>query len=88
MKKLVFSLIAIGMMTVASASNGEVVKKIIIPAKTEIVVKEKIEEVKTVTCTIYVNGHWVNHTYSCFFCWCGAMNGCISEAAKDNDIVL
>lgn len=81
----------IGMMTVASASNGEVVKKIIIPAKTEIVVKQKMEDIKTVTCTVYSGQGatgWSTYSYSCFFCWGGSRDGCIAAAAEYYGLTL
>jgi hypothetical protein len=86
MKKFVFSLLAIGMMSFsASAAEGTVGKKIE-PAKKETVSKKKQkavkkaalknEEIKTVVCEVSVGGVMHYGTYSCFFCWGGSANGC------------
>lgn len=94
MKKFVFSLLAIASFSFASATEiktGEPIKEkpasAITVAKNEAV--KETEELKTVTC--YVSdgeGGWIQHQYSCFFCWGGAKNGCIAEAASENGLVL
>ena len=94
MKKFVFSLLAIAMVSFASATEiktGEPIKEKVVTeitvAKNETV--NETEELKTVTC--YVSngeGGWYTHTYSCFFCWEGSKNSCIAEAAILYDLVL
>ena len=98
MKKFVFSLLAIASFSFASATEiktGEPIKEKVVTeitvAKNETVNEtvNETEELKTVTC--YVSdgeGGWIQHQYSCFFCWGGAKNGCIAEAASENGLVL
>ncbi|WP_428224145.1 hypothetical protein [Flavobacterium sp.] len=89
MKKFVFSLIALGMFTVTSACNGKVekpVKEAKQPVKKEVSKETKKEDVKTVTCAVWSGSTWIQHSYSCFFCWGGAMNGCIAEASLENGL--
>lgn len=85
-----FSLTAIGMMTVASASTGNEGKTEIKPVKKETVSKKKqtvekkaaaenIDEVREVFCNAWIGGHYYENYYSCFFCWGGADKGCKAE---------
>ncbi|MDG2432697.1 hypothetical protein [Flavobacterium sp.] len=82
MKKKIFTLVALGMLTLASAANEKSETKEVEKAKKEASDKKKNEE-KTVGCSIWDGNNWVRHEYSCFFCWGGATNGCIAEAVKE-----
>lgn len=37
---------------------------------------------KTVFCYFYIDGEVEEYSYSCFFCWGGAMNGCYAEGCQ------
>lgn len=78
---------ALGMLTLASAANEKTATKKVQKAKREASVKKKNED-KTVACHIWDGNNWVRHEYSCFFCWGGAKNGCIAEAAEELGLSL
>jgi hypothetical protein len=82
MKKIFFTLVVLGMLTVASAANEKTETKEIEKPKKETSAKEKNED-KTLSCSIWDGNSWVTHEYSCFFCWGGSTNGCIAEAANE-----
>ena len=87
MKKIVFSLLAIGVMTFANATESNVGKKKLKQQKKEAVSKKEQkavsqEEDKKVFCAIWDGDSWEAYSYSCFFCWGGSHNGCIAEGAE------
>ena len=86
MNKKLFTLVALGMLTLASAANEKTETKEIEKSKKESSAKEKNED-KTVNCSIWDGNNWVSHSYSCFFCWGGSQNGCIADGAKELGLV-
>lgn len=81
MKKIVFSLVAIAMVSFASATEiktGEPVKEKVVTESTveKHETAKETEGLKVVSCDATINGIYVSTTYSCFFCWGGADNGC------------
>ena len=99
MKKIVFCLLAIGMTTFANASNVKIEPVKPLPIKKELKLKVKKtetkltkedvvkdDELKTVTCWGWnAQNVFTSYSYSCFFCWGGSNNGCMSEGGLSAD---
>ena len=96
MKNLFIGLMTFGFTIVASASNEVIVnpKNVVLieNVDTKNLVETNVEKAsendRTVTCSIYANGRWNTGSYSCFFCWGGANNSCISTLARELNIVM
>jgi hypothetical protein len=90
MKRLILTFVAtVFVTTIGFANNNEPVKEKKLEKTEEISTVanfSKDEDVKTVTCSVTINGVTYVTTYSCFFCWGGSDAGCKAQLLEHIDL--